>query len=226
VESLLSGDGGLEERPRRRLSKLSRRRPSVQALFLLAMVFGACSKEAPLRVDITFEHAWKVEGQPLTQDERTLAKATALRTLQDAFDGFDVQFLEGEGGARHVKVQDTDYGPKVLLGAVGTTFPMGKTSRVRFDALVHAELIAAKCIRFDSCNGRVRLEMIEGLGRGLGATIAHELGHQAAFGFAVHSDCPDCYDGASTSLAHFFGRKRWSERASQIMLHVLPATRH
>ena len=198
--------------------------PSVLALLLLAMVSGACgSRQSPLRVDLAFENAWEVEGQPLAQHERTVVEATALRTLQEAFGGFDVLFLEGQGGARHVKVQDTDYGPKMLLGAVGMTFPMGKTSRVRFDALVHAELIAARCVRFDWCGGRARHEMIEGLGRGLGATIAHELGHQAAFGFAVHSDCRDCYDSASTSLVHFFGRKRWSERALEIMRHVLPA---
>jgi hypothetical protein len=191
---------------------------------LLAAAFVACgSKPSTIRVGVTFETAWQVEGHPLDIIEKAVIRETAFRALEGAFDGFDVRFLEDQDGGRRVRVGDTEYGPKLLLGAVGLTSPVGKTSHVRFDALVHAQLIASKCVRFASCNSRTRLEMIEGLGRGLGATIAHELGHQAAFGFAVHSGCDDCYDSASTSLVHFFGRKRWSDRALEVMRRVLPA---
>lgn len=191
---------------------------------VLAGATAACgSQPSTPRVGITFENSWQVEGRPLSQVETTLVRETALVTLEAAFEGFDVRFMEDQGGDRHVRIGDTEYGPKLLLGAVGLTYPVDKTSHVRFDALVHAQLIASACVRFASCNGRTRHEMIEGLGRGLGATIAHELGHQAAFGFAVHSRCEDCYDSASTALVHFFGQKRWSERALEVMRHVLPA---
>jgi hypothetical protein len=68
-----------------------------------------------------------------------------------------------------------------------------------------------------------RAALVDGLGRGVGATAAHELGHQAGFRFALDSRCDDCYDGrASTSYAHFFGRMHWSDPALQIMVRTLP----
>ena len=61
------------------------------------------------------------------------------------------------------------------------------------------------------------------LGRGIGATAAHELGHQAGLGFATDSRCEDCYDGnTSTRNVHFFGEKHWSDAALTRMKHVLP----
>jgi hypothetical protein len=65
--------------------------------------------------------------------------------------------------------------------------------------------------------------LLDGFGKGIGATAAHELGHQAGFSFAIDSHCDDCYDGnTSTGYNHFFGTKHWSDRAMQIMRRVLP----
>jgi hypothetical protein len=65
--------------------------------------------------------------------------------------------------------------------------------------------------------------MVEALGRGIGATGAHELGHQVFLGFALDSTCDDCYDGrTSTTHDHFFGTKHWSNDALAVMRRVLP----
>ena len=84
-------------------------------------------------------------------------------------------------------------------------------------------MAAAGCRGFAHCT-KTRAELLEGFGKGIGATAAHELGHQAGFGFAIDSHCEDCYDGnMSTGYNHFFGTKHWSDRALQIMRRVLPA---
>ncbi len=60
--------------------------------------------------------------------------------------------------------------------------------------------------------------MVEGLGRGIGATGAHELGHQRNFGFSRDVVCDSCYDShTSESYVHFFGKKDWSKNAKDIM---------
>jgi hypothetical protein len=60
--------------------------------------------------------------------------------------------------------------------------------------------------------------MVDALGRGVGATAAHELGHQAGLGFSRDHTCDDCYDGSSAkSRAHFFGEKHWSPEALRMM---------
>src|SRR5206468_12541024 len=95
-------------------------------------------------------------------------------------------------------------------GAAGLTYPASTVSSVRFDVLFFAERSAAGCHDATPCT-KTRAELLEGLGRGIGATAAHELGHQAGIEFVRDSPCADCYDGnRSTSYAHFFETKHWS----------------
>src|SRR5262249_6802328 len=102
-------------------------------------------------------------------------------------------------------------------------YRVSTSSSVRPDVLINLELAAVQCHDIDHCV-KSRAELLRGLARGIGATAAHELGHQAGFGgFALDSDCNACYDGHSaTSPVHFFGTKHWSARALAIMKHVLP----
>ena len=102
------------------------------------------------------------------------------------------------------------------------TYPASIVSSVRFDVLMFEELAAAGCRDAMTCT-KTRTELLEGLGRGVGATAAHELGHQAGFRFVRDSPCDDCYDGnRSTSYAHFFETKHWSPEAAAVMSRVLP----
>jgi hypothetical protein len=102
------------------------------------------------------------------------------------------------------------------------TYPASRVSSVRVDVLVNAEMAAANCRDLSRCT-KTRTELLNALGKGIGATAAHELGHQAGLGFAMDSPCDDCYDGkTSTSSDHFFGDKHWSDGATEIMRRVLP----
>jgi len=194
-------------------------------LFAAAMVFAiSCrSTQQPLAVAVTFANTWRVAGDALTTEERSRLTRAALDAMRDAFSGFDVVIAEAPAGARLIRVEDTPAVRTPFFGAAGVTYPAARTSSVRFDVLANLELAVVHCRDFAQCAAMPRAALVDGLGRGVGATAAHELGHQAGFRFALDSRCDDCYDGnASTSYAHFFGRKHWSDRALQIMNRTLP----
>ena len=196
------------------------RRLPPAALLLAAL---ACRPTKPLDVGVTFTNTWRVRGQTLTADEQSRIKRTALATLREAFRDFAVQFAEDDTAARKIRIEDTPYGRMLNFGASGMTYPVALVSSVRFDVLANNVLAAAGCETLDRCAAKTRHELVDGLGRGVGATAAHELGHQAGFRFALDSRCDDCYDGkSSTSYAHFFAAKHWSDRAVQIMARTLP----
>jgi hypothetical protein len=103
------------------------------------------------------------------------------------------------------------------------TIPTATTSWIRFDSLYYAEMAVLGCDTVARCPSKTRAEIVGGLGVGIGATGAHELGHQRGLEFTRHSSCGDCYDGAaSTSYAHFFGVKHWSPEALTSMRSRLP----
>jgi hypothetical protein len=197
-------------------------RPFVAAAILFAM--SSCrSTPEPLRVAVTFANTWRVGGDELTAEERSRLARAALDAMRAAFSGFDVVIAEAPSGARLIRVEDTAPVRMPFFGAAGVTYPAARTSSVRFDILANLELAVVHCRDLAHCATMPRGALVDGLGRGVGATAAHELGHQAGFGFALDSRCDDCYDGdTSTSYAHFFSQKHWSDRALQIMIRTLP----
>jgi len=202
-------------------------RRAARAAFVVAACAlpAACSaRAAPVDVSVAFVNTWRVAGETLGADDRAMVERSALDTLRRAFDGFAVRFEAATGppaAGRVIRVEDTPYG-RLLFGAAGVTYPAARVSSVRFDVLVNAELAAAACASLARCT-KTRAEMLDGLGRGIGATGAHELGHQAGLGFARDAPCDECYDSkSSASYAHFFGRKHWSDAALVAMRARLP----
>jgi hypothetical protein len=191
----------------------------------LALSVVSCHR-SPVNVGVVFATSWKFDTASLNEFDSSPIKRHALETLRRAYAGFGARFAEGAFGTRLIRVEDTPYvsDPRQLtsFGAAGVTYPASTVSSVRVDVLWNAEMAAAGCPDIAHCT-KTRAELLDALGRGIGATAAHELGHQAGFAFAVDSHCDDCYDGeTSTSYTHFFGNKHWSDRAVQIMRRVLP----
>jgi hypothetical protein len=175
-----------------------------------------------------FENGWMHGIDTLTDQEQSLVRRTAVQTLQHAFAGFNLKFSEDVSGARLIRIEETPYRSygtvtAVHPGAVGMTYPVATVSSVHPDALYHAELAAARCRAFTGCDSKTREQLVEGLGRSIGATAAHELGHQAGLEFSHDVACDDCYDShRADTVAHFFGVKRWSPAALAIMQRLLP----
>jgi len=200
------------------------RRLSLAALLAVA---PSCRSTPPLEAGVTFTNTWRIAGDPLTTPEQARIKEVALATLHAAFEQFDVRFGEPRKGERSIRVEDTPYGRMMNFGAAGMTYPASIVSFVRFDILANTVLATARCAHIDGCRSKTRAELVDGLGRGIGATAAHELGHQAGLGFSHDSQCDDCYDGrSSTSYAHFFAAKHWSGAALAQMQRTLPGRRH
>ena len=191
-------------------------------LLLSGLLAESCARRSPLNVAVVFTTAWTFAGSALLEEDRFVVKDAALVTLRHAFDGFAVRFAETPTGGRTVLVEDTPYATNASdrLYAAGLTYPLSVVSRVRIDVLFKDELAAIHCSALQVC-GMPTHEVLHGLGRGVGATAAHELGHQV--GFAVDTACDDCYEGGSaTSYAHFFSEKHWSDRVIERMKQVLP----
>jgi hypothetical protein len=187
---------------------------------------SAGCRRPPINVGVVFENAWRLGSETLNESDQLIVKRAAIDTLRRAYLGFDVHFVEGTSADRLIRIEDTPFASDkhafMALGAVGATYPLATASSVRFDALFYAELVAAHCADAMHCS-KSRKELLEGLGRGIGATGAHELGHQAGFRFAIHSRCDDCFDSSTaTSAEHFFGQKHWSDGAVEIMRRILP----
>ncbi len=197
-------------------------RPIVTSIALLLM--GSCGRAQPITIGVVFDTGWTLRGELLPEADRVAVKATTLDTLQRSFDGFAIHFTDGPAGDRTIRVEDTPYveDPRELttFGAAGLTYPAARVSHVRIDVLFDEELAVVHCSAVLGC-ATPRFELMRALGRGIGATAAHEVGHQ--IGFAADSGCEDCYDGRSAdSYVHFFGEKHWSDRAIQRMIRVLP----
>ncbi len=199
-------------------TRISAVRPAV--LLSLALSVAACGR-SPITVAVVFPNSWTLGGETLTGSEASIVKAAAFDTLGKAYEGFAVRFVESPSGNRTIRVEETPYSSPRYYAA-GMTYPVARVSSVRFDVLFSLELAAARCPDMGGCSRR-RNDLLKGLGRGIGATAAHELGHQAGIRFVRDARCDDCYDSnTSNTAAHFFGSKHWSPEALDLMRRILP----
>jgi hypothetical protein len=179
-----------------------------------------------VRVGLVFATGWRLGAETLTAHELALVESTALQALREAYRAFDVQFTDETATPRFIRIEDTPFrGPGTIAipGTVGATFPVSTVSSVHVDSLYRAELAAVQCHSIVACAAKTRAQLLEGLGHGIGATAAHELGHQAGLHFSRDLQCDECYDsGHGNTYVHFFGQKHWSNEALAIMRRVLP----
>ena len=202
-------------------------RAALAALMLLGLVVSSCRPRHRVTVGVVFTTAWTFRGARIDEPDRAVVIQSTFDTLREAFTGFDVEFVDSASADHVVRVEDATYAAdprqRVSFGAVGITYPMLRASSVRIDVLFDNELVVIGCSEGRNCP-KSRTELLDGLGRGVGATAAHELGHQIGFGFTHDSACADCLDGSSSfDRAHFWGRKHWSNDARRRMQQMLPS---
>jgi len=121
----------------------------LRLLTLLAAACCACAPK-PVHIGIVFDTSWHLPGTALSASEISLVRTSALETLRAAFGGFAVTVTEEPVGDHLIRIEDTPSTPygagnPVHPGAVGLTFPLVTTSRVRVDALYTIELAVARC---------------------------------------------------------------------------------
>jgi len=194
----------------------------ITALMLFGLIVPSCVSHRRVTVGVVFATAWTFHGARMAEPDRAVVIQSTFDTLREAFTGFEVLLVDSASADHVVRVEDAGSGQRVSLGAVGVTYPVARASSVKIDTLFDNELAVIGCSDARTCQ-KSRTELLDGLGRGVGATAAHELGHQVGFGFTRDSTCADCLDGNSSyDRAHFFGRKHWSDDARRRMQQVLP----
>lgn len=191
----------------------------IGALVVLATIVGGILFLKYRNVVTTVSWEWKnkwtdVEGDgELKEEEVAMVKLTAQQTFRKAYSGFNVTI--SEGAQRKIIVQP-------WFGNAGQTF--GYESTVWYESLRSS----MRNILIDRKIKKDRAELIEGLGRGIGATAAHELGHQPGLYFATDTtkgaDYYDSHEVGLDSYSHFFGEKSWSPFAMEKMKQVLSSS--
>jgi len=179
----------------------------------------ACmARSAVVHVGVVFADNWAFGPTVLSEPEVVVLKENALATLRQAYAGYNVSFTEGADAERVIRIDRGGF----MAGAT----PIGsRVSRVSLDGTYLSLLVVAGCPGLETCATKTRAELVAALGRGAGATAAHELGHQAGLRFCRDSPCAECYDGSKSSTReHFFGTKHWSPQATAMMKHVLPSS--
>jgi hypothetical protein len=185
-------------------------------MVMAAAATPACvSTPHAIQVGVVFGDSWTLGPVALTNEETSVLRAVALATLRKAYGGFAVDFEERADRERVIRLERFLFRP-------GSTAIGSRVSIVNLDAIHLTALAVTGCHDIVACAAYPRAMLVDALGRGIGATAAHELGHQAGLLFVRDSNCDVCYDGASSkSRAHFFGEKHWSNEALVIMNRVL-----
>jgi RHS repeat-associated protein len=192
----------------------------VVGISLVLMTMSACnSKLKVITVGVEFPAAWDLGRDTLEQPVIDLVKQTALQTMRDAYKDYNVLFNEG-GGARKIKVHNK------VGQAVGVTWVTNGFSDLYLENFYNPLTNQLKCYPLSECvrEGHYDWNTIAmALGRGIGATGAHELGHQVGLNFVQDIACDSCYDSDTAETRdHFFGPLNWSERAKRKMDIILP----
>ncbi len=148
----------------------------IAASGVIVATASSCARAAPVSVGVVFGNNWVLGPVSLTSDEQRRIKDAAFATMQRAFSGFAVDFVDDARADRIIRLN------RQLFGA-GATRIGSRMSDVNLDAVYLTLLAVTGCHDLASCDDFERAALVDALGRGIGATAAHELGHQAGFMF-------------------------------------------
>jgi RHS repeat-associated protein len=168
-----------------------------------------------ITVGVDWSSDWELHPKEmLNGSEIDLVKTTAMETLRRAYTGFRVLFNESGYGYRKIRIRNQRHG-----SALGETLNVSTESTVFL--IDHLESLD-DVVRMNHLKTG-RREYLEALGRGLGATAAHELGHQAGLGYVYDRLVdPSTYDFYQGNYELFFTEKHWSRFALERMRDVIP----
>jgi hypothetical protein len=188
----------------------------------------------------------------LTDPEIETIKELARSTMVDAFKGYAVEIRVGtiENGIRDKTHRQADVDPDLGTPVFANGQTDGLFSQVHLGTLSSSFKSAFDCPNSSDCRGTKISVMaqpgqtgfglaylVTALGQGIGATAAHEFGHQP-IRFTFHNECKfegadhkirhvgSCYDYVGMSgkfpRDYFVGKLEWSPQARRAMQIALP----
>ena len=154
--------------------------------------------------DVTFDiPAPEVDrlGGPLSQAEKQQIVSIAQSELKSAYAGLRISFTDDRHAFYRVRVLQ-DFGES---GASGRSQVfIGGQGSVSFVTIAKSAIALAP-------SGANRSTVIEGIGRGIGRTAAHEFAHQIVPGVDLHASTdPNSYEFASAArTSQYYGEIHW-----------------
>ena len=162
--------------------------------------------------DVTFELSpYDVQqlGGPLSADERQAISNLAWREVGDAYTNLRLRFTENRQAPYRVRVIQGPMNAALRMssGAAGETYvfgPFGGFSSISFSVVVRGAFAYAPA-------NAERKEIIDGIGRGIGRTVVHELAHQILGAQNLHSSDDRSYEfGSPDRIGQYYGPIHWS----------------
>jgi hypothetical protein len=180
------------------------------AVALVAAFGGACRLPGKASggfwfQDVTFAiPAPEVDrlGGPLSQAEKERIISIAQSELQSAYAGLRIAFTNDQHAFYRVRVLQ-DFGASGASGR-SQVFVGGQGS-VSFDTIARTAIAYAP-------PQAGRSTIVDGIGRGIGRTAAHEFAHQIVPGVNLHASADrDSYEFASAErAAQYYGELHWA----------------
>ncbi len=159
--------------------------------------------------DVTFELSGREKelGGPITDDEKRIIQSIASSELRSAFSALRIRFSDRPGGIYRVRVVQQFPARRGPANPVGRSLPLGPLGGI---GSVSFAGVAALAI-YHAPPDADRAVIIEGIGRGIGRTAAHEFGHQILFGEGVRPSTDDqSYEYESPDrAAQYYGSLHW-----------------
>ena len=179
----------------------------------LAFALSSCSKSHVVEAGFWFDHVdfdlpqGDVHrlGGPIEDDEKARIESVARTELEDAYRGLRIKFSSAATGFYRVSVVQDIPARGLPTAGQSRRLPSGGVGAVNFRTVADSAVAYAP-------PGASRAQMIEGIGRGIGRTAAHEFAHQILPRVNLHATKDkDSYEFASSERAsQFYGPLHWA----------------
>ena len=176
--------------------------------------------------DVTCDLAGReaVLGGALTERECARIREIASSELRHAYKGLRLRIADGPGGTYRIRVLQEFPARRGPANPVGMARPMGPLGG---EAAVNFRAVAALALHHAPA-GASRSAVIDGMGRGIGRTAAHELAHLVLFGTHVPASTDaGSYEYESPDRPEqYYGSLRWDTAWPMLVRKLGRATVH
>jgi hypothetical protein len=180
---------------------------------------SSCSKEHVVDAGFWFDHVTfelvqtdaKRIGGAIRADEGARIESIARAELDSAYAGLRIRFSGNAAGVYRVSVLQDFPAGRLPSAGQSRRLPVGGVGAVNFRLLASHAIVHAPA-------GADRAAIIEGIGKGIGRTAAHEFAHQILPRLNIHaSKDTDSYEfGSSDRRSQYYGTLHWDFARPQL----------
>jgi hypothetical protein len=183
------------------------------AAIVLALTLASCSKEHVVDAGFWFDHVTfelpmddvRRLGGLIQEDEKARIESVARAELGAAYAGLRIRFSGAASGFYRVSVVQDIPARGLPTAGQSRRLPFGGVGAVNFRTVANGAIAYA-------APDAGRSAIIEGIGKGIGRTAAHEFAHQILPRINLHtSKDTDSYEfGSSERGSQYYGALHWA----------------